>query len=323
MPSLNGNWVDLIIIVVLIYFATEAWRHGVWVILAEFISFLGSLIISLRGYKYLSNLLAVNFNLPNSIANALGFLMTAVISEIILGYIFAYFISKLPKKFKNIKYNKVLAILPALGQGLILISFVLTLLLGMPIKAELKESIGESKIGGVLVKNTSAVEKNLDEVFGGVVNDSLTYLTVKPESHETLKLNSSKLNLKTDSESEAAMVILVNKERKDRGIAELTKDSKIADVARAYAKDMWTRQFFSHYSPEGKDVGDRLTTAGIRYYIAGENLALAPTLTLAHNGLMNSEGHKANILEKRYKKVGIGVIDNGYYGKIFVQVFTD
>jgi len=46
-------------------------------------------------------------------------------------------------------------------------------------------------------------------------------------------------------------------------------------------------------------------------------------LSTAHNGLMNSEGHRANILEPEFRKIGIGVIDNGVYGKMFVQVFTD
>jgi uncharacterized protein YkwD len=86
---------------------------------------------------------------------------------------------------------------------------------------------------------------------------------------------------------------------------------------------MWERQYFGHISPEGRDIGDRLNAAGIGYSLAGENLALAPTVTTAQNGLMNSEGHRANILEPKFKKIGIGVIDNGIYGKMFVQVFTD
>lgn len=48
-----------------------------------------------------------------------------------------------------------------------------------------------------------------------------------------------------------------------------------------------------------------------------------PTVIVAHNGLMNSEGHRANILSPEFSRVGIGVIDNGIYGKIFVQIFTD
>jgi uncharacterized protein YkwD len=94
-------------------------------------------------------------------------------------------------------------------------------------------------------------------------------------------------------------------------------------VARDYARDMWQRNYFGHVSPEGKSVADRLDEAGITFQVVGENLALAPTLTTAHIGLMNSEGHRANILEPDFKRVGIGVIDNGIYGKLFVQIFTD
>jgi uncharacterized protein YkwD len=70
-------------------------------------------------------------------------------------------------------------------------------------------------------------------------------------------------------------------------------------------------------------VGDRLQEHNVRYFLAGENLALAPTLNTAHEGLMNSPGHRANILEKNFRRIGIGVIDNGVYGKMFVQVFAD
>jgi uncharacterized protein YkwD len=86
---------------------------------------------------------------------------------------------------------------------------------------------------------------------------------------------------------------------------------------------MWRRNYFGHVSPEGHDAGDRLNAAEVSYQMAGENLALAPTLQSAHTGLMNSEGHRANILDPDFRRVGIGVIDNGYYGKMFVQVFTD
>ncbi len=321
--SLKGNWIDLIIVAVLIYFAFEGVRHGLWIILAEFTSFFISLLVSLRAYKLTADMLSANFNLPISVANALGFLLTAVIFEIILGYMFAYLISRLPEKLRRAKYGKMLGVIPSLGQGIILVSFVLMLLMGMPIRGDIKEDIGESKIGGFLVRKTSVAEKGINEIFGGVINDSLTYLTVKPNSEEILKLKVASFNLNIDETNEKQMFNLVNKERKDRGINELIWSDNIKLVARDYAKDMWQRQYFSHFSPEGEDVGDRLTGAKIQYYLAGENLALAPTLTLAHDGLMNSQGHRANILEKRFNKMGIGVVDNGYYGKIFVQVFSD
>jgi uncharacterized protein YkwD len=63
--------------------------------------------------------------------------------------------------------------------------------------------------------------------------------------------------------------------------------------------------------------------ANIKYMLAGENLALAPDVEIAHNGLMNSPGHRANILNSDYGKVGIGCMDGGMYGKMFSQEFTN
>ncbi|MEK7065349.1 MAG: CAP domain-containing protein, partial [Patescibacteria group bacterium] len=78
-----------------------------------------------------------------------------------------------------------------------------------------------------------------------------------------------------------------------------------------------------HVNPEGKDAGDRLGDGGVTYFVAGENLAYAPDVATAHEGLMNSEGHRKNILEPQFRKVGIGVIDGGVYGEMFTQNFTD
>ena len=89
------------------------------------------------------------------------------------------------------------------------------------------------------------------------------------------------------------------------------------------AKDMMERGYFSHFSPEGNDVASRLNEAGVDYLVVGENLAYAPSVNLAHQGLMNSPGHRANILSADFGKVGIGVIDGGIYSKMFTQVFTD
>lgn len=323
MFSLNGNYIDLIIILVLIYFASSAFRYGFILILADFASFLLSLIASLRVYQFISTFFRNNFNLTKSLSDALSFLLAAIIIETLLGQLFYYLISKLPKKIRKSNINKYLGIVPALGEGVVFVAFILTLTISLPIKPGIKRDITESKIGSYLIKKTSTVERSINKVFGGIIDDSLTYFTVKQGSRESVKLDSGVGQLTVDEASETQMFALVNSERTKRGIAALNWDPKIVPVARAHAKDMWERHYFSHYSPEGKDVGDRLGAAHISYTLAGENLALAPTLQTAHTGLMNSEGHRANILEPRFKKVGIGVIDNGIYGKMFVQVFTD
>jgi len=53
----------------------------------------------------------------------------------------------------------------------------------------------------------------------------------------------------------------------------------------------------------------------------GENLAGAIDVKTAHNALMDSPGHKANILYSEFTEIGIGIVDGGRWGKIYVQLF--
>lgn len=321
--NFQTNWVDLVIVVILVYFLSDSWRLGFWVILADFLGFLLSLITALFGYSFASSLLQDSFSLPRSLANALGFLFVAGISEAILSFILASLTQKIPYKFWKKPWSTVLAALPALGQGIVLVAFLLTLIMSLPIIPKVKTDITESQIGGYLLERTSGFEARVNEIFGGIIDDTLTYLTVKPGSQEFVPLNVERKTLSEDVVAEKEMLILVNQERSNRGVAELTLRTEVVPVARTHATDMWNRSYFGHVSPDGQDVGDRLSEADISYSVAGENLALAPTVKTAHTGLMNSEGHRKNILDPEFKRIGIGVIDNGVYGKMFVQVFTD
>jgi uncharacterized protein YkwD len=323
MESLNGNWVDLVILVIFAYYISEAWRVGLWVILADFFAFFLSLLLALRGYALVSGFMRTNFALSHSLSNALGYLVVAGASESILSSAFGFLVSKVPEKFWHKPWSKALAILPALGEGIILVAFILTLVMGLPVTPRVKEDVSASKIGGAIITKTTGLEATLNEIFGGVIEDSLTYLTIKPGSKDSIPIQAKADQLTVDAVSESAMFKLVNDERIKEGVGELTWRPELVPIARAHAEDMWKRGYFSHYSPNGKDVGDRLDDAHVTYTIAGENLALAPTLPTAHNGLMNSPGHRANILEPRFKRMGIGVIDNGFYGKMFVQIFSD
>lgn len=321
--SLQGNYIDLIILVVLFYFMSEAFKYGFWIILADFFGFLFSLIFSLWGYMYVSQFLRSNFSLSHSLSNALGFLVTASLLESIIGFFLTKVVRKIPYKFFKKPWDNFAAVFPSLGQGLVLVSFILTLFVGFPVSPKIKSDIFSSKIGGKLVKETAGIESRLKDIFGGLIEDSLTYLTVKPESYESIAINVYEKKLSVDELSEKEMFSLVNQERKKVGLPELTWKIELVLVARAHAKDMWEREYFGHLSPEGEDVGDRLDEALISYQLAGENLALAPSLQTAHTGLMNSEGHRKNILNLEFKRIGIGVIDNGVFGKMFVQIFTD
>ena len=119
------------------------------------------------------------------------------------------------------------------------------------------------------------------------------------------------------------MLLLVNAERKKKGLKLLNIDEELKKVARAHSADMLTRGYFSHMTPEGKDPFHRMKQAGITYKKAGENLAYASTLAEAHKGLMNSPSHRAAILNKSFGRIGIGIVDGGKNGLMISQEFRD
>lgn len=320
---LNGNYIDFLILILLIYYISEAFRVGFWILMSDFISFLISLLVALRFYGFFAEILVSNFNLTSSLAKPIGFLFTAFISEALLAFLLAKIVKKIPYKLWKNEINKIAGIIPAVGEGLVLTSFILMLAVSLPLAVNIKKDITESKIGGFLIVKTAGIEKSVNQIFGDILDDTLTYLTVNNKQGEEVALQHQEIALSVDESSENQMLLLVNKERVNFGVGELVSDDTLKLVSRAYATDMWERKYFSHYSPEGEDVGDRLEFVKYEFISAGENLALAPTVMTAHLGLMNSEGHRKNILDGGFDRIGIGVIDNGIYGKIFVQVFSD
>ncbi len=84
---------------------------------------------------------------------------------------------------------------------------------------------------------------------------------------------------------------------------------------------MFKLKYFGHVSPVTGTPFDRLARARITYTRAGENLVYAPSLAIAHRGLMESEGHRENILRPEFRRLGVGVVSAGAYGRMFVQVF--
>lgn len=276
-----------------------------------------------RFYQYLAQLLIHYFSLPNTISKSIGFFLAVTVSEAVLAAVLLTAFKKIPELIKRYKPLNYFKFIIGLSDGLLLVSFLIPLTLSFPIPGLVKESITKSLIGNFIYTKTQVFETKYKDIFGGIIDEGVNLLTVSPGSDKRIPLNVTKTNLTIDYENEKSMFNLVNLERKKAGVKELTLREELVPIARNYAKDMWERSYFSHYSPEGEDVSDRLDKAGITYRAVGENLALAPTLIVAHTGLMNSEEHRKNILEPLYKQVAIGIVDNGIYGKIFVQIFTD
>ncbi|HEX8608233.1 MAG TPA: CAP domain-containing protein, partial [Pedobacter sp.] len=163
----------------------------------------------------------------------------------------------------------------------------------------------------------------LSPVFSEALRHSLPTNNAVINDHKAVELPFKVMNPKKRADLEAAMLIMVNKERVKRGLKTLKADPELACVARKHAIDMFARSYFSHYTPEKVDPFGRMRADGVVFFTAGENLALAQTLSIAHNGLMNSPGHRANILNPAFGRLGVGIVDGGIYGLMITQNFRN
>lgn len=114
---------------------------------------------------------------------------------------------------------------------------------------------------------------------------------------------------------------LINAKRTANGLSPLNIDNELQNVARVKAKDMVDNNYFSHNSPTYGTPFNMMKNFGISYKTAGENIAGNSSNQGAVEAWMNSEGHRANILNSSYNYTGVAVVKSAKYGKIYVQMF--
>jgi uncharacterized protein YkwD len=112
-----------------------------------------------------------------------------------------------------------------------------------------------------------------------------------------------------------SVVAAMNDSRAEAEIGALKEDAALAAIAQKKASDMAQRGYFSHATPEGRSPWWWLVKGGYAYERAGENLAInfLATSTL-EAAWMASPGHRANILERSFDRVGVGVATGTYKG---------
>lgn len=119
---------------------------------------------------------------------------------------------------------------------------------------------------------------------------------------------------------ENEVIRLVNEIRVQNGLKELKADWELSRVARYKSQDMKDNNYFSHTSPVYGSPFQMIKNFGISYRSAGENIARGQSTPQAVvNAWMNSSGHRANILNASYTKIGVGYVENGrYWTQMFI-----
>lgn len=113
---------------------------------------------------------------------------------------------------------------------------------------------------------------------------------------------------------EAKLLASVNAERAQRGLSRLEWDASLCMAGRGHSREMATLDYFDHSSPTPgmetpADRWEQVVTEPPADYVLGENLFYGSVTDAAwaHRSLMESAGHRDNILNPRYKRVGIGI----------------
>ena len=124
-----------------------------------------------------------------------------------------------------------------------------------------------------------------------------------------------------------ALFEAMNAARLAQGLTALEWDESLVVVAYARAANLVENGYFEHYGPDGESAFSELAARGIRYRLAGENLARnnyleTRTVAAAFDGLMNSAGHRANILEPRFSSAGVACVREGKMW-VYVTVFLN
>ena len=319
----NALVVDLLIGLLVLLYVYEDVRRGALAGLVDLGGFAAALLAALLFYPRVGDLVVERVGLPLLVARPLAFGLTWLAADLVWALTIRRAFRAPARLVADTAVGKLGGVLTGVARGALVAALTLSVLAALPIPEPVGAAIRESRVGSALDDRSLALQQALGELLDDAVQQTIGMLTVRPDSSERIELPFTVERARIDEPAEDRMLELVNRERATAGLSALVVDPTIRSVAREYSSAMFRGGFFAHIAPDGTSPFDRMRAGGARFGAAGENLALAPTVDVAHDGLMKSPGHRANILNGRYRRVGIGVADGGMHGKMFTQNFAD
>lgn len=292
-------WFDVALVLFILFQVALGIRQGFLLSLASFLTFLLSLALALFGGPWLAARLAPFVPWPAPIlalALALGLVLIAIP---LLTRTVAWAYAQLPSSPRIRRLDRAFGVASGALRGLTLSA----ILVGGYAALALPD-LPRSTLSGELYQRV----KTPVSMLAAHAQREFPALLVTPAGWEVLVEPVQARESIAPDQLATEMLGMVNQERRERGLAELRWDGDLAAMALAHSKDMLARNYFAHEDPEGQTATQRAAKAGITYSILGENLAFAKTLPQAHRGLMNSPGHRENILRPEFRRLGIGIV---------------
>lgn len=318
------NAIDLLIGAAIVLAIVAGIRAGFVKTLFGLITWVVAIPVSLILQAPLGSLLA-RTGVAAPSARTIAFVAVLLLIEIgftVVGSILvAPFVDRLHRDRALGMVDRAFGVLPSVLRTLVITAVALAAALVLPLGGEVRTAIDGSRFAQALVAQVAAVQPAL-AALGGTPDDSAPLFVTRlgADQSQTLDLPND-LVLTPDPDAEAEMLRLLNQERTTRGLPAIELDPRALPVARQHSEEMFRLKYFGHQSPVLGSPFDRLQGAKISYTRAGENLAYAQSVAIAHRGLMESQGHRENILRPEFTRVAIGVVSAGSYGRMFTQLF--
>jgi uncharacterized protein YkwD len=322
--ELSFNLIDVLLAILIVLNLLNGYRRGFILGVLDLAGWILSLLAGLRYYGPVARWLGPRVDMWSEVWDQpIAFILVGLFVGVIVHLVGYALLRRLPRDVHEKPTNQALGLLPGFANGLITAAIISALLLAIPVSEGISERTRESVLANRLAGYAQSLESRLRPVFGDAIARSLNLLTIQPDSNERVTLPFTVTSSRPRPDLEKQMLDLVNAERAANGLQPLAPDPELTEVARRHSTDMFVRGYFAHDTPEGLSPFDRMQDANVRFLTAGENLALAPTVSIAHTGLMNSPGHRANILRPQFGRVGIGIMDGGMRGLMVSQEFRN
>lgn len=317
------NWIDLLITAVLLFALWSGWQRGFISGTIGVLSWVGSFLLGYFLYPAGVSLIEHFTMRLGGWVRPVSFISIVILARIFLTVLGQMILQQTTPDTHQHPANKLLGIVPGAANGLVQAVVISALLLTIPFQNRVSDQARDSRLANAFAPPAFWLERQLAPVFSEPLRTALPNTAIEPDNKEFVKLPYTVARTVVREDLEDQMLVLVNEERQKAGLRPLEADPELQAVARAHSKDMFARGYFAHVDPDSKDPFDRMHDAGVRFLTAGENLALAQTLEQAHEGLMKSPGHRANILQPQFGRLGIGVVDGGIYGLMVSQEFRN
>jgi uncharacterized protein YkwD len=316
------NWVDAAILGIVLVYGLIGYKRGFLMVATELAALTAGYGAALAGFRPLGRAIAATRGFGPGLSQGVAFIVLWVVVYLLLDFALRRLVRRLPEETRKGAANRLWGFPASAIKGVVGAALFVTLLSLSP-WGTASADVDRSRLGSAMVGVTTDYARAANNTFMDAFRELQEATGGNPVVEGYRKLPFRTTAVQVDAGAETQMLTMVNRERASRGLKTLTPDDKLRDLARAHARDMLARGYFAHETPEGKNPFQRMRAAKIRYTAAGENLAFALTLEVAHDGLMRSPGHRKNILDPDYRRIGIGALRAGPHGIMFTQEFTD